>query len=734
MFNRSVRWALCLGIGIGIFGVACSGRAAEAEWFPYLPAADLTPGAWDLRSLNETMAGEHGPIGARDGHFVRTGDGQSIRFWAVNGTGQNEALEKHPDGLRRTARFLSGHGVNLVRLHGAVFDRDGKLDPSRIARLHTEIAALKSEGIYSLCSIYFPLWLEPKSDNPWLPGYDGKKHPFAALFVNREFQAQYRRWWEALLTAPGPDGKRLVDDPAIMGLEVQNEDSVFFWTFSEQNLPEPVLRLFEERLGAWAVAHFGSVAATLKRWGVPPGPQSRDVPEAGRLALRPLWNLAHERTLRDQDTAAFLLELQSDFYRETIAWLRSLGFRGVITASNWTTADNRVLGPLEKLSYTEGDFLDRHGYFSCAAQGDNAEWSIRVGQSYRDRSALRFEAEAANQPRSYVHPSMEITYDGKPTMLSESAWNRPNRYRSEAPLFFAVYGALQDTDAIAHFAFDGGEWSVKPGYFMQPWTLAAPSQMGQFPAAALIYRRGLVQSGAVLAALKLGREDLRSLRGTPLPQDAAFDELRAKDLPAGSEIRPDQTLDPLLHFAGRAEAQFVPGRSSTQGVDLRPYIDRVRQTVKSTTGEVRLDYGAGFLTIDAPSAQGASGNLRAAGRVHLRDIEVESSLDLIHIVLVSLDGSPIKAAHRMLLQVMTEERPTGWQTEPAENGRSRITSLGGNPWEVRAVQGRVRFLGDLGGSIRVTPLDLNGHPDGAVRGGPEITLNPRSLYYLVTRP
>ena len=82
-------------------------------------------------------------------------------------------------------------------------------------------------------------------------------------------------------------------------------------------------------------------------------------------------------------------------------------------------------------------------------------------------------------------------------MISETTWNRPNRHRGEAPIYLAVFGALQDSDGIVHFAKDGVDWSVKPGYFMQPWTLTAPTQFGQFPAAALIYRRGLVKTGDV---------------------------------------------------------------------------------------------------------------------------------------------------------------------------------------------------------------------------------------------
>jgi len=94
--------------------------------------------------------------------------------------------------------------------------------------------------------------------------------------------------------------------------------------------------------------------------------------------------------------------------------------------------------------------------------------------------------------------------------ISETTFNRPNRYRSEAPLFFAAYGALQGSDAIIHFALDGVRWSVKPGFWMQPWTLASPAMLGQFPGAALLFRRGLIAPGAVLA-------DLLSTCGLDLP-------------------------------------------------------------------------------------------------------------------------------------------------------------------------------------------------------------------------
>src|SRR6185503_8690161 len=141
--------------------------------------------------------------------------------------------------------------------------------------------------------------------------------------------------------------------------------------------------------------------------------------------------------------------------------------------------------------------------FSCFHQGENSEWSIRDGHTYADRSALRFENSEPGKPRVFVHPVMDPHYNNKPSMISETTWTRPNRFRSEAPLYLAAYGALQDSGAIVHFAFDGDRWSVKPNFWMQPWTVMSPAMAGQFPAAALIYRRGLIAPGQTLAEIRL---------------------------------------------------------------------------------------------------------------------------------------------------------------------------------------------------------------------------------------
>ena len=326
-------------LSILLFFGTCLPLLAQPEWIAFDPPTDdFRESAIDLRHLNEKFAGENGRIVARTGRFVHSGNDQPVRFWAVNGP---PSSVKEPAELRRVARALAKRGVNLVRIHGAVFDQDGEPNPEKVQHVIEIVEAMKLEGIYTHASIYFPLWFRPKADLHWLPGYDGKKHPFAALMFNKEFQARYYKWWDALLTTPGArSGRKLIDEPALMGAEIQNEDSFFFWTFSEQNIPEPQLEILESLFTEWTIRKHGSLDAALAKWNN----QKVKRDTATRLGFRPLWNIANEKSARDRDTAEFLLEVQTRFYAESSAHLRKLGFKGLITASNWPLPVPRCWG------------------------------------------------------------------------------------------------------------------------------------------------------------------------------------------------------------------------------------------------------------------------------------------------------------------------------------------------------------------------------------------------------
>ena len=697
---------------------------ASKGWTMWNPGKDdFRASPIDLRPLNESVAGVDGHVRVEAGRFV-LGSGEPVRFWAMNAPHSDMRGEE----LRRCARALAKRGVNLARVHYSVFEHSGELKQGMTAHLHEIVAAMKAEGIYTHLSIYFPLWFKPTPDNAFLKGYDGSKHPFAALYFNEDFQEVYRGWWKDMLNTPGPKGQTLAKDPGLMGVELVNEDSYFFWTFNDNNLPEPQKQILEGQFATWVKKKHGSIENAYTAWNNLKLP--RDTAE--RLAFRPLSQLPFERTPRDQDTATFLYESQRGFYQESTDYLRKIGYKGLVTASNWITANDDILGPLERASYLPGDFIDRHGYHSGKHEGEHASWSIREGQVYSPRSALGMDSRDPGGPTTFSHPAFDLKINGKPSMLSETTFTRPSRFRTEGPLFYAVYGALQGSDSIVHFALDTIDWEVKPGFFMQPWTLMSPTMIGQFPAAALIYRRGLVKEGDLMADVTLTLDDAKALKGSPLSQQANLDELRKADV-KGTATKSEGSIDPRVHLIGRTRLNLTEKPAESKLLDLTPFIDEDAKTVTSSNGEVVLNWGKRLMRFDTPQAQGLVGNLKAAGKVELPQLVVVSDLDLASVTLVSMDGAPIATSQRLLLQVMSEERPSNYSEEPAGEGLFRITNIGQDPWLIRDLSGTVTLRRADAASLKVTPLDGNGYPAGAAVSGPLIQLQPGIPYYSITK-
>ena len=88
----------------------------------------------------------------------------------------------------------------------------------------------------------------------------------------------------------------------------------------------------------------------------------------------------------------------------------------------------------------------------------------------------------------------------------------------------------------------------------------------------------------------------------------------------------------------------------------------------------------------------------------------------------------------MLLQVMTEEKATGFKTEPAGNRKQRIVSVGQNPWRVRKIEGAVRFRRADAAKLQITALDQFGQPTNTTVPADAFKLLPDTVYYSIERP
>ncbi len=691
------------------YGVAPDG------WFAFEPDADpfdATP--LDLRWLNERAAGDGGYIRAKGDTFVHEKTGQPVRFWGVNV--EPELLGEDGRALDRMARRLAKLGVNIVRLHGPLWRADDprRIDETKLRKLHRFVAALKRNGIYLGLSSYFPLWLGPH-DQPGFEGYTGDQHPFGIAFFNRQVQQAQKDWWRTVLTAKNPDtGLTLLKDPTLAFIEIQNEDSLLFWTFDPyETVPAPQMELLERSFGSWLVGKYGTIDRAFARWSGDGlygrrriHPIRGDVPAAGRVGLMSAGDLVAQPGPRARDTATFLAGLQRAYYDQMQGFLKQeLGFQGSVTGSNWITADSRILGPLDKWSNLGCDFIDRHGYFGGPHQGENAAFSISKGDLFNDASALLFETGKPGET-TFDLPIFDLTYNGKPSTISELNWPPPNRWRAEMPLLVAAYGALQGSDGIFFFASDGEGWAQH----LTKFSISDPVVEGQFPATALAFRTGLIRTGGVSRQIQAKLSDLLALKG------AALDP-----------------IDPLAYLTGRVELDITDQGGPSRGPDLSALIDRRAHRVRSMTGELNWDYGRGLMTVDAPSAQGATGFLSRAGTIKLSKLTIQSPLEYGAILLVAMDGRPIAASHKMLLQVMSEESNSGWSA-PGK-GLRKILEVGGPPIVVKRLAGTLAIDRPDAAALKVQPLDVNGYPSSAAASlsGGRLTLLPTTMYYIIER-
>lgn len=709
---------------------------APAGWFPFEPDPDpFAASPIDLRSLNEKTAGENGFIRVRGGQFVGGGTGRPVRFWAVN-AGPGIARMDNAS-LDHLARFLAKRGVNMVRYHGAIYEGSGpnfgKIDPGMVDRVQYLVAAMKRQGIYTTLSIYFPLWVRLDEKQGWA-GYTDRI-PFSLLFFSPEFQKIYRGWWRALLAPKNPyTGAPLSRDPAVAALEMVNEDSYFFWTFTPyENVPAPQMAVLEKQFGDWLTKKYGSVGQALAGWGG--GPVRGDDAAAGRAGFMPLWEIFNKRDRRAQDTAAFLTESQRRFFQTTRAYLkRDLGCGGMVYGSNWVTASAPILGPLDKYANTAGDFLDRHGYFGGPHEGERASYSISAGDRYDDRSALLFTAtgkDARPGDHDFDLPIFDLFYNHLPSTITEINWPLPNRYRADLPLLAAAYGALQGSNGLFFFALSTPGWQ---NVLDSKFGIQSPAVIGQFPATALLYRKGLVAAAPEVVTVDLNLGDLRALKGVPVTAPQNLDALRAADIPAGGSAgaKNDRGLDPRAFLVGRVAMNFTekPGRS--RSADLSRRIDDGKRIVRSATGQLVWDYGAGRVTVNAPQAQGVTGFLRKEGPYKSRDAVIDAKMEYGTVLLVALDNRPLAASGKILLQVMSEEQNYGWSAPGS--GLRAIRSTGGPPIVVRRFAGAVSLRRPDAARLRVTPLDFNGYRKRPVGSAKAISLLPDTLYYLIERP
>ncbi len=738
----------CLLAASGIF--AATVPAQQPDTWAFRPGVDRfsAKALLDLRSLNEQVAGQSGFVRrSADGNDLVLGDGSPARFWCVNTYVQKPPHGRQPKrDLASHARFLAKRGVNMVRFHGSCQPRQegSKItDFDRAARdqCWRLVAEMKKQGIYTTISPYYALTVKIRKS--W--GVDGgPQNAHGLLFFDETLQRGYKAWLKALFDEKNPHtGLRLADDPAVAIIQLQNEDSLLFWTSGKIKGPQAVK--LARTFGTWLVRKYGSLDKARKAWG---GVSVKaDDFDNGVVAMLHVWEMTQDRkggrARRLDDQLQFWTELMRDFNAEMIRYLREeIGCKQLVNPGNWRTADNARLLDAERYSYTAGEVIAMNRYYSATHTGKWQGWAIVKGDKFVDRSVLTHPLELPLAIRQVA---------GHPMIIPESNWVPPNGLQAEGPFLVAAYQSLLGIDGFYWFATSDTQWrppSSANGYAdsIGKWVIATPPVMGGFPAAALLYRKGYVRQAEPAVTEVRSLESIWKRAEPALLEGAGFDPNRDPgDRTAG---RAGGKLHPLHFLIGPVVTDFrEPRAEARQGQDdprarkpgihvdqeqigpdssrrVGPTAAEIRaRTVTSRTGQLRWDYGKGLCVLNAPKAQGACGFLRRAGAIRTDAVGIDCQNEYAAVLVVAMDDKPLKTSGRILVQVTTRARPTGWQTRPTRIQRKNAPALDGQeivshgqaPWRVERAQVKLQLQNLV--VDQAATLDANGMPVGRARLG-----------------
>src|SRR4051812_6016329 len=566
-------------------------RAEQASW-PFEPKPDkfAADALLDLRSLNEQESGATGFVRlSKDGNDFVRGDGKPLRFWAVG----SDVYRKSPEEIDTHCRFLAKLGVNLVRLHATVCDHhEGAkvtdVDEKEIDGIFRFVKAAKANGIYLLISPYYGNFETPKS---WgLDGYeDGKKQPWGAVFTDPKLQAGYKAWTKALYTRVNPHtGKALKDDPTVAVLQIHNEDSLLFWTFSA--MPKAQHAKLADAFAKSLAKKYGSLAKAFEAWDK--AKQEGDDIDAGVVGILSAWHLTQDFKgglgVRVRDQVQFMGEFQRAFYADMGKYLRQeLGVKQLLNATNWRTANDAKLKEVERWTYGALDVDAENEYYGSDEQhvGDNNGFRIDAGHHIVNASCLFKPLELIVNFRQTV---------GHPFVVTETSWKNPNLYQSEGPFLAAAYQSLNGLDAVVWFSATDATWNLDPqmswwtvngSHPVFKWSCSTPMLMGMFPANALVYRMGYVKAGETVLHEERPLGDLWERKPARVDDNEmnGIGATQAEEL--SSPTRPDGSMSRAAFLVGRVEC--VPGGDpkKTNAADLSAYLKGSEKKILASNGQ-----------------------------------------------------------------------------------------------------------------------------------------------------
>jgi hypothetical protein len=638
---KNYKSLICTLVLLFLFTNVYSQRKGQSAFKPY--NIDWTTGNqtdFDLSHLFEKPAGAAGFVKIKNGHFY-TADDKRLRIWGVNLSGGACFPEK--EDAPQVAAFFARYGINGVRFHfldsqwgpdNSILDYTAEtsreLNPVQLDKFDFFVAELKKQGIYTNINLNVGRGFKSADGVPESNHLGLAKA--ATLFNDRMIMLQ-KEYARQLLTHTNPyTGNKYTDEPALIIVEIVNENSLVEAWFSDRvtgknylnphtwsGTPPYYAMELTKKYNEWLLENMSSniidsIAreAVRNKDGLIPRLESKEFKDASQL--------------RFHTEATFIMDLERRFYSGMHHFLKStLELKAHVVGNsdhNHSKSGYALLSSLAKL-----DVIDGHVYW----QHPNY---IRDPETGKNRIQFKYTPMVNEPATSTVVLLSRSAVSGMPYTVSETNHPFPSEYASEGILILAAYALLQDWDGIFYYTLEHGdpkEWNHKAP---NPFDIYAdPNKMTNMAMAALMFHRvDVAKADSIILRDYSHLEIIEGIRDN-IGERPYF-------TPGFNSVLP-------LIYGTRIGGFFREHKDYQLFVTPNPIV--------SQTGELTWYHGneQGMVTINTPRTQGMVGFVKNSGK-EMPNLRVNISNEFSTIILSSMDMKPIAEADELLLAVTSK--------------------------------------------------------------------------------
>lgn len=550
-------------------------------------------GLLNASDLLDAPAGKHGFVEVQNGHYCFA-NGQRIRFFGVNLPARSNT-PTHETAEKMAERFAS-LGINVVRLHAADLPPDEepcswtscmeaplldynsgssrRFHPAGRERFDYFCAKLKEKGIYLHIDLLVARCFKKGDGLEYPINTDSILPPGECLkcytMVNRrliELQKEYAR---TFLCHVNPyTGLSLADDPAVMTIQINNEDSVLKGTEEYESFvaSHPYQLELEKRFSHFLLMKYGTRENLAEAWTFNSVCvlSDQEDPNVGNVKLaqgdflqrycEPMgpWT-TEENPARYADTLAFGIWMNEQYYQEMTDFLHALGVRVPISTSNL------LGGAADVFSHAGGDVMENNSYYHAPIfPVIGSTYRVKDLHEYVSLNPLTMHYQHGPLKTTILSLAAEGVVSQKPFLMSE--WNEYGMlpFHSTAFASTVAYACLNDWDGLILYAHHTSEnWEDQPADEIQSVFDAYndPSLIAQFPFLARVFLKGLITPAKTYFDVVYQPNDLL---GLPKAHDLPF-----SFLPYIGAVR-SVFLNPGQIYDGKADVVINAGFFSGNG-------------------------------------------------------------------------------------------------------------------------------------------------------------------------